>query len=458
MNGLLYRRLFQKSCRGELMNISIKSFYIDGYRNISNFTLNMQDVTAIIALNNYGKSNLINAIRMGVDFIKGSNDIKASIFEYMPAYPFLSVSSGKNFTFGVVMQMIDEISNTVYKIDYRYSFKWRTKSSEGAIDEECLRITAKGIAGGNVIVRNKDASVCSFRASLKTRNKRRLIIKDNSLAINALINIVDDDETFLKILNELNNIKFSIEDHLDANESYDFDPIQYRGAKSINVPRLIWDMKEKHPDEYEMLIDSFKQLFPNIVEIHCQEHPINHSDKSISNIDPNILFNDSIYTLSVKDPSFTRPISFNYLSDGTKRVFLTLVTAVTASINQLSVLALEEPENSIHPKLLQSYISILDTLSGDCKLIFTSHSPYIIQCIDPQSIIIGLPSKSGQADFRYISKPLKIVEDAYIDGCSLGDFIFGCLSFENAADILEEYLSDSQTVSNDEVNEDEKND
>ncbi|MBQ8122435.1 MAG: ATP-binding protein [Ruminococcus sp.] len=452
MNIVDYNRMIRQSFRGKKMKTVIKSFYIDGYRNLSNVTLYLNDITAIIALNNYGKSNLINAIRLGIDFIKGNNEIKNDIYEYQPAFPFLRANSGQDFKFGVNAEMIDSDDNT-YSVEYSYSLKWRTKVSEGLVNEELLKISSKSISGGKFIDKTSDTNNYVFRASLKSRNKRKIIIKDNSLAINALVNIIDDDDTYLEILTELNNISFLIEDHFDANDSYAFDPINYRGNKQINVPRMIWEMKENHPTQYSMLIDGFKQLFPNIEEVTCQEHTISHNIKNLSDIDSDILFNDNIYTLSVTDPSLIRPINFNYLSDGTKRVFLTLTTAVNANINKLSVLALEEPENSIHPKLLQSYISILDFLSGDCKIVFTSHSPYIIQFIEPSNIVLGLPSETGQADFRYINKPKKLIDDAYNSGCSVGDYIFSSLSFENATEMLDCYLTNSQIVSDDKSEE-----
>lgn len=452
MNIIDYNRMIRQSFRGKKMKTIIKSFYIDGYKNISNATLYLNDITAIIALNNYGKSNLINAIKFGIDFIKGSNEVKKDIFEYQPAFPFLSVNSGRNFTFAVNAEMNDSDEN-IYNVEYTYSFKWRTKTDSGFINFESLKISSKVIPGGAFIVKIAGSNVYTFRSSLKSRNKRQIIIKDNSLAINALVNIIDDDETYLNILTELNNLNFLIEDHLDANGSYDFDPINYRGNSQINVPRMIWEMKENHPVEYGMLIDGFKQLFPNIKEVTCQEHPISHSINDLSQISSDILFNNNVYTLSVVDPSLICPIDFNYLSDGTKRVFLTLTTAVNAKINHLSVLALEEPENSIHPKLLQNYISILDLLSGDCKLVFTSHSPYIIQFIDPSDIVLGLPTKTGQVDFRYINKPKKLISDAYNEGSSVGDYLFNGLSFDNAAEILSCYLSDSQIVFEDDSEE-----
>lgn len=437
------------------MKTIINSFYIDGYKNLSNVTLNLHDVTAIVALNNYGKSNLIKAIRMGIDFIKGNNDIKNSIFEYSPAFPFLKVNARQRFTFGVKATMVDNNDNS-YNVEYSYSFQWQNDISdrEGSTYEEILKISSRDISGGTFISSEKGTNIRYFRSSLKSRNKRTLLIQDNSLAINALINIIEEDTAYLEILKELNNISFLVEDHLDANELYDFDPIQYNGNNNINVPRMIWEMKENHNSQYNMLIDGFKQLFPNILDIECHEYVLRYDRKKLPKISPNIYFNESAYGLYITDPNLIDPIKFEWLSDGTKKILLTLTAAVNANVNNLSVLALEEPENSIHPKLLQSYISILDTLSGNCKLVFTSHSPYTIQFVDPNDIILGLPTKTGLADFRYIKKCDKLIADASNEGCSTGEFIFSNLSFDNAAEMLNDYLSDSQI--NDSFNHEEE--
>lgn len=449
-----YKSIVSEYYRGRSMKTIINGFYVDGYRNLSNVTLNLHDVTAIVALNNYGKSNLINAVRMGIDFIKGSNEVKKNIFEYQPAFPFLKANLGQRFTFGIYTNMIDDDEN-LYKVEYRFSFKWQSKNTEGAIDEETLKISSKIIQGGTFINSEVSTNIRYFRSSLKSRNKRTLLIKDNSLAINTLINIIEDDDAYLNILKELNNISFLVEDHLDANELYDFDPIQFKGNNIINVPRMIWEIKKNHNPKYNMLICGFKQLFPNIVDVKCHEYTIRYDKEKLSQIDPNIYFNENTYGLYVTDPTLNYPIKFEWLSDGTKRVLLTLTAAVNANINKLSVMALEEPENSIHPKLLQSYISILDELSGDCKLVFTSHSPYILQFIDPNDIVLGLPTRTGLADFRYVKKGNKLIDDAANEGYSTGEFIFNNLSFENSAEMLSCYLSDSQIEDGSENGEEE---
>lgn len=195
-------------------------------------------------------------------------------------------------------------------------------------------------------------------------------------------------------------------------------------------------------------MDGFKQLFPNILEVDCHEYTLKYDRSNLPEIDSRFRINENTYGLYITDSSLTRPIKFEWLSDGTKRVLLTLTAAVNANINNQSVLTLEEPENSIHPKLLQNYISILNTLSGNCKIIFTSHSPYMIQFINPADIVLGLPSETGLADFRYIKKSDKLIKDASNEGYSTGEFIFSMLSFENAVEMLSPYLSDSQIDDN----------
>ncbi|MCI5622512.1 AAA family ATPase, partial [Anaerostipes sp.] len=50
------------------------------------------------------------------------------------------------------------------------------------------------------------------------------------------------------------------------------------------------------------------------------------------------------------------PIDFAMMSDGAKRVFMILTRIILANV---SLIAIEEPENSVHPSLFQAYIRIM---------------------------------------------------------------------------------------------------
>jgi len=55
-----------------------------------------------------------------------------------------------------------------------------------------------------------------------------------------------------------------------------------------------------------------------------------------------------------------QPIDFARLSDGCKRVLLMLTRAVWADIKKLPLIAFEEPENAVHPGLMQDIIGFFE--------------------------------------------------------------------------------------------------
>ena len=133
------------------------------------------------------------------------------------------------------------------------------------------------------------------------------------------------------------------------------------------------------------------------------------------------------------------------LSDGTKRLFTLLLYAVMANRAELSVIAIEEPENSIHPALLQDFLNILSQLAGNCKILLASHSPYILQYVNTENIYIGRPNQYGLANFSKISakKQKNLMREVRKEGCDVGSYIFDLLSgSNNDTELLNNYLED----------------
>ena len=109
-----------------------------------------------------------------------------------------------------------------------------------------------------------------------------------------------------------------------------------------------------------------------------------------------------------------------------------LTCALIADIECITLIEFEEPENSIHPGLLQSYLTVLSQLAGECRIIVASHSPYIIQYLDTEEIYVGKPNDRGVADFSRIDgrKINQLMKDAAEESNSIGDYIFELLSGE----------------------------
>ena len=142
----------------------------------------------------------------------------------------------------------------------------------------------------------------------------------------------------------------------------------------------------------------------------------------------------------MKDKNLKHPIDFAMMSDGAKRVFMILARIILANERNVSLIAIEEPENSVHPSLFQAYIQIMSQLLDDCKIIITSHSPYIVSYLDPSWIHVGISRQSGIAKFYTLKKSGQrlLQQDAIDFKMSMGDYLFSMLSDEESN--WEDYL------------------
>ena len=440
------KRLIDIITMHEVKSMEILRVKIKGIRNISEAEIIFGQMTALVGLNGYGKSNILDAIDFGIDFIKYSPQIKNKLMSAKSNVPILKSNAGQNFSFEIELEI--QSSNESFIVEYSYEFSWNKAKLQPKIISEYLKIKVNGKGQKYYTYINRYENVAKYKRSESGRCDIPVKIDDDMLVINKLLAF--DDLYYLDIIKQVNNIPFFIERHLDASHAYDPDPFIFKGFEELelrgiqNIPRAIYYLKKEHKDKFELLVNSFKQLFPRISNIDVREHKLNRDkQKSMDMLeDAPFMYTDSIYTMSVTDNLLIQPISFDRLSDGAKRIFLMLTYAIIADVKGLSMIAMEEPENSIHPGLFQSYLDILSQLVDKCKIIFTSHSPYVIQYLDPRSIYIGITREDGGVNFRRIAvtKVNSLIKDATQYDRSIGDYIFNLLSNDDADEALSEYV------------------
>ncbi len=442
----------------KVSNMNIDRISIGGFRNVEKSELIFNHIFALVSLNSYGKSNLLNGIRFGIDFIKNGSKNKKKMMSNTDYVPLNKKTASKDYL--IELEMNTTIQNKNYKIIYGYDFKWVRNDNSGAkINNEWLRIKNdnKNQKYNNYITRTEDKAF--YRTSESGRCSNKIKIESNELVINKIL--AYDSLFYLDIVEKINDLNMYIERHLDASFSYKPLPQIIRSDNDdliqmddiFNIPRVIYYMKKQYPDKFEMLKDSFMLLFPSIININVSEldkkEEIDENQKigvefKIDDDLPLKLVNQ-IYSLEVIDENINQPINFDSISDGAKRVFLILTSILLADIRGYSLIAIEEPENSVHPALLQKYLQIISQFSVDCKVIITSHSPYILQYINPQNIYIGIPNANGIAKFSRIRQSSQkiISNDAKKSGVSVGDYIFELLSgADNDIESLSGYLED----------------
>jgi len=421
----------------------IQAVLIDGFKNLSNVKITFDNITALVALNNFGKSNVLSGIDFGVSFIKASNNDKMEMMANSNLIPLNQKIRGRNYRFEV--EVLTEIAGREYRAQYGYEFSWQCdEDDEPEIVHEYLKckLDEKGQKYTQLINRTKE--VVLYKSSETGRCSSKIRVEASELVVNKLR--AYDELYYAEIIKKLNGMRIYMENNLDVKSFYQPDPIIRKGLENEminadNLPRIIFNLRKENPDKFELLKDVYFQLFPDIEDVIVKNFKINASESEQFPEEAPFIFTNSIYVLFVKDKNLANPVNFSMMSDGAKRVFMILTKIIVSSVSNISLIAIEEPENSVHPGLFQAYIQIISQLLDDCKIIITSHSPYIISYLDPSWIHVGVNRKPGVAEFFAFKKSgqKQLENDAGGFNMSMGDYLFSMLSDSesNISDYLE---------------------
>lgn len=425
------------------VEMKIQAVRIDGFKNLSDVEITFDNITALVALNNFGKSNVLSGIDFGLAFIKASIDDKVEMMANSNLIPINQCMQERNYKFEV--EVLTEDDGQEFRVQYGYEFAWQCKEDEvPEIVQEYLKIKLeeKGQKYTQLINRTKDAAL--YKSSETGRCSSKINVETSELVVNKLR--AYDELYYAEIIKRLNGMRMYMENNLDAKSFYQPDPIIRKGFENEminadNLPRIIFNLKKQNPDKFELLKDVYFQLFPDIEDVIVKNFKINASESDQFPDDAPFIFTNSIYVLFVKDKNLANPVNFSMMSDGAKRVFMILTKIIVSSVSNISLIAIEEPENSVHPGLFQAYIQIISQLLDDCKVIITSHSPYIISYLDPSWIHVGMNRKPGVAEFFAFKKlgQKQLENDAAGFNMSMGDYLFSMLadSESNISDYLE---------------------
>jgi predicted ATPase len=411
----------------------INKIKIGGFKNIDLVEMSLNNITVLVSQNSYGKSNLMQAIDFGFDFISKTNATKKRMMSWTSNIPFTKHIASKDFEMEVEMTTLN--NKTEFNVIYGYRFRWVRDDKKGAkILDEWLKIKAndKNQKYKQYIDRTEDKIL--YRTSETGRCNVPITAETDELLVNKIK--AYDNLFYIDVLKKINSIHAYVERYLDASRLYDPDPIIQTGIEDFeienneNLPRMIFNLKEQYPDKYDMLIDSFIQLFPQIIDIVVDKIKVEHVGRTKIPKDLPLKATDQVYLMRVVDKYLNQPIRFENLSDGTKRIFLLLTCIILSDINNLTLIGIEEPENSIHPSLLQSFLRVISQLQGNCKVIMASHSPFIVQYMDLDDVIIGKPNNKGIASFLKIRQSMQktLTSEANDMDISTGNYIFELLN------------------------------
>jgi predicted ATPase len=166
-----------------------------------------------------------------------------------------------------------------------------------------------------------------------------------------------------------------------------------------NLPWVIDDLIKNHTQKYQDWIQHMRTALPDISAISVHETP---SDK--------FKYLKIKYDNGIEIPSWTA-------SDGTLRLLALTLIAYLPNFN--GIFLIEEPENGVHSKVLETVYRSLSSVY-DAQILMATHSPIILNMAKPKDILCFAKTSDGVTDVVRGDEHPKIRE--WKGNINIGDF------------------------------------
>lgn len=131
--------------------------------------------------------------------------------------------------------------------------------------------------------------------------------------------------------------------------------------------------------------------------------------------------NDGRLLLRFNDKGFQDPFYAQQMSDGTLKVFAYLL--LLEDPTPPPFLCIEEPENGLYHKLLESlareFREHATGRKGGSQVFITTHQPYLVDALDPEEVWILEKGPDGYSTIRRASDD-PLVKNMVAEGLPLG--------------------------------------
>jgi len=366
----------------------IRELHIKNFLSLKDVILSLGKLNVLVGPNASGKSNVVRALRFLSAFVKGELHLQG--FETFKNIVF-KLDEDLSIEISVIMETNGK--KTVYQLEIlRDSYREVITINEQQI------LYHEGIKGIYGYVNKDRVQKTSTPPPCDYFNKRL----DCSALKTPPRDAIPEVKKLSKILKSISVYSF-IPSAIRGIADIRSDPVL--GYHGNNIARVLLHLYLEDRRRFQVIESVLKSLVPRVNEIvpHIKETKIH---------------------LWLREEGFEDPIPAELVSDGTLR----LLALILALHLDSSLVALEEPENCIHPHLLQALVDL--TRKAPCQVIITTHSPYLLDHVkidevfvverrDLETIIIKL------SNHRDIERVKKLLEEGGTLGEAWYSGIFG---------------------------------
>lgn len=389
--------------------IVLENLYLDNFKSFRKSKFEFGKLNCLIAPNNSGKSNLIQALKFLDNLIYQNNAV--AIFECggiknIKNFYYEESKTVVNATFKIKNRVLhlDEFIDYDIKLLFLYSMDWESKKHNIDImisgKVKSVQIDKNDL--DNVtdrIIDNFSENIDNYTSYIELLEKQNYRSFDFTYNNNTLVYSLDTRfETTKKIIENLFVLRFDKKENNKLQSFLQFSYIfsknslfssYYFQANEMKKPEVLGDTKlaengKNLPEYLVHLYSKDKILFEDISTSLIGEVALVNSIEVRDDSIPELIFQEELNGKNY-------PVSIQTISDGTLH-FLAIISALLGDDVSQGIM-IEEPERHIHMKVL-SYI--LNTMRDDDKQIFfTTHSTEILNELELDEIIFMFRDYEG---------------------------------------------------------------
>jgi predicted ATPase len=180
-------------------------------------------------------------------------------------------------------------------------------------------------------------------------------------------------------------------------------PQKHLNIHGDNLGNVVQFLEREHPKKFQTILDRIAAKIPGINKID--------TDKSA----------DGRLLLRFNDKGFKDPFYAQQMSDGTLKVFAYLL--LMEDPTPPPFLCIEEPENGLYHKLLESLATEFRNHAtgqkGTSQIFITTHQPYFVDALSPEEVWILEKGEDGFSNVKRVSE-IDIVKNMVEEGLPLG--------------------------------------
>lgn len=180
-------------------------------------------------------------------------------------------------------------------------------------------------------------------------------------------------------------------------------PQKHLNIHGDNLGNVVQFMEREHPKRFQTILNRIAEKIPGVNKI---------------NTEPT---NDGRLLLQFNDQGFQDPFYSQQMSDGTLKIFAYLL--LLEDPTPPPFLCIEEPENGLYHKLLESLVKEFREHAtgrkGGSQVFITTHQPYLVDALEPSEVWILKKGPDGFSIIRRASED-ETVKNLVAEGLPLG--------------------------------------